>query len=98
MQTEMFMTDLGRMTKRMASVFIATLTAQGTKASGRKTSSTAMVLRPGPTEQATKGSMLKDASMDRAASLGLITAPTPATLSKTISKELVSYSRLGTEL
>lgn len=82
-QMAMFMMDHGRMTKRMDSVFTATWTEPATRASGRKISSMGTVLRPGLMVPAIRDNTWRVASTVKDASLGLITAHTLETSSRT---------------
>ncbi len=68
--------------------------APATQASGTRTSSTVMASRHGLMVPVSKASTWRDASMDRDASLGLITVPILATSMRIISKAKVSVSSL----
>lgn len=68
--------------------------APATQVSGRKISSTAMASRHGLMVPVSKASTWRDASMDRDALLGQITAPIQARSMRIISKAKVSASSL----
>ena len=63
MQMGIFMTEIGRTTKLMVMVFIATLMVLGTRGTGRKTSNMGGVSRHGPMELVTKVTMWKVKNM-----------------------------------
>lgn len=83
-------TEAGKMIKHTVMAFTAILTVRATWVTGRKTSSTEKVSKPGQTAQAIKVNMSKAKNTASAASLGRTTAHIQATSSRTTSKEKVS--------
>jgi hypothetical protein len=99
MQMEMFITESGRMIKRMVLEFIITQMAQDTKANGLRTNSTAKVKKSGLIMPAMKVITKKVRSMDTANSFGLMGQLTLVPLSITILKAQAStHGRMGVSL
>jgi hypothetical protein len=80
MRMATFMTDAGRMIKRTVSEFTHIWMELGTKATGKRTSSTVMALRLGLMVHRTKVLTLRERSTGMAASLGPTDPPTMVNL------------------